>query len=116
MSVRRTVLAASVLALAFVFVAGASAKRPPPPPPGDTGPTAAANLRLTVNGPYSVTLGAGRVQDQREQLVVLHPARRAGLRQGRPAEDDVHVLEAVAGHDVQLLRDRDHLDREAVGP
>jgi len=57
MSVRRTVLAASVLALAlvFVFVAGASAKRPPPPP-GDAGPTAPANLRLTVNGPYSITL------------------------------------------------------------
>jgi hypothetical protein len=55
MSVRRTVLAASVLVLAFVVVAGASAKRPPPPP-GDTGPTAPANLRLTVNGPYSITL------------------------------------------------------------
>jgi hypothetical protein len=55
MSVRRTVLVASVLALAFVFVAGASAKRPPPPP-GDTGPTAPAKLRLTVNGPYSITL------------------------------------------------------------
>jgi len=57
MSVRSTVLAASVLALAlvFVFVAGASAKRPPPPP-GDAGPTAPANLRLTVNGPYSITL------------------------------------------------------------
>ena len=54
MSVRRTVLAASVLALAFVVVAGASAKRPPPP--GDTGPTAPANLRLTVNGPNSITL------------------------------------------------------------
>jgi len=67
MSVRRTVLAASVLALAlaFVFVAGASAKKPAPPPPPqpppppaeDTGsPTAPANLRLTVNGPYSITL------------------------------------------------------------
>ena len=57
MPVRRTVLAASVLAvaLAFVFVVGASAKRPPPPP-GDTGPTAPANLRLTVNGPNSITL------------------------------------------------------------
>jgi len=55
MSVRRTVLAASVLALAFVFVAGAAAKKPPPPP-GDTGPTAPANLRLKVNGSYSITL------------------------------------------------------------
>ena len=57
MPVRRTVLAASVLAvaLAFVFVAGASAKRPPPPP-GDTGPTAPVNLGLTVNGPNSITL------------------------------------------------------------
>jgi Fibronectin type III domain len=55
MSVRRTVLAASLLALAFVFVAGAAAKKPPPPP-SDTGPTAPANLRLNVNGPYSITL------------------------------------------------------------
>ena len=57
MPVRRTVLAASVLALALalVFVVGASAKRSPPPP-GDTGPTAPANLRLTVNGPNSITL------------------------------------------------------------
>ena len=57
MSVRRTVLAASVLALALVFSSGASAKKPPPPPPpSDQAPTAPANLRLTVNGPYSVTL------------------------------------------------------------
>jgi chitodextrinase len=62
MSVRRTVLAASVLVVAFVFVAGAAAKKPqpqppPPPPPSDeTAPTAPANLRLTVNGPYSITL------------------------------------------------------------
>ena len=56
MPVRRTVLAASVLtvALASVFVVGASAKKPPPP--GDAGPTAPANLRLTVNGPNSITL------------------------------------------------------------
>ena len=60
MSVRRTVLAASVLAL--VFIAGASAKKPlppplpPPPPPSDQSPTAPTNLRLTVNGPYSITL------------------------------------------------------------
>jgi hypothetical protein len=63
MSVRRTVLAASVvvLALAFVFVAAAPAKKPPPPPPpppppSETGPTVPTNLRLTVNGPYSITL------------------------------------------------------------
>ena len=54
MPVRRTFLAASVLAvaLAFVSVVGASAKKPQPPP-GDTGPT---NLKLTVNGPNSITL------------------------------------------------------------
>jgi len=57
MSVRSTVLAASVLALAFVFSSGASAKKPPPPPPSDQAPTAPTNLRLTVNGPYSITLG-----------------------------------------------------------
>lgn len=57
MSVRRTVLVASVLALAFVFVAGAAAKKPqPPPPPPSTGPSAPSNLQLTVNGPYSITL------------------------------------------------------------
>ena len=60
MPVRRTALAASVLAL--VFIAGASAKKPPPPPvpppppPSDESPTAPTNLRLTVNGPYSITL------------------------------------------------------------
>ena len=36
MSVRRTVLAASVFVLALVFIAGASAKKPPPPPPPTT--------------------------------------------------------------------------------
>ena len=59
MSVRSTVLAGSVIALALVFSSGASAKRPqppPPPPPSDQAPTAPTNLRLTVNGPYSVTL------------------------------------------------------------
>ena len=61
MSVRRTVLAASVLALALVFSSGASAKKPPPPPPpppppSDQSPTAPTNLRLTVNGPYSISL------------------------------------------------------------
>src|SRR5688500_1822207 len=59
MSVRRTVVAASMLAL--VFIAGASAKKPqppppPPPPPSEESPTAPTNLRLTVNGPYSITL------------------------------------------------------------
>jgi hypothetical protein len=59
MSFRRTVLAASVFALALVFIAGASAKKPPPPPPpppSEESPTAPTNLRLTVNGPYSITL------------------------------------------------------------
>ena len=59
MSVRRTVLAASVFALALVFIAGDSAKQPPPPPPpppSEQSPTAPTNLRLTVNGPYSITL------------------------------------------------------------
>ena len=58
MSVRSTVLAASVLVLALVFSSAAPAKKPPPPPPppppsDQSGPT---NLRLTVNGPYSITL------------------------------------------------------------
>ena len=61
MSVRSTVLAASVLALALVFSSGASAKKPPPPPPpppppSEEAPTAPTSLRLTVNGPYSITL------------------------------------------------------------
>jgi len=58
MSVRSTVLAASVLTLALVFSSGApAAKKPPPPPPPDTSaPKAPSNLRLTVNGPYSITL------------------------------------------------------------
>jgi hypothetical protein len=61
MSVRRTVLAASVLVLALVFAGAAAGKKPAPPPPppapppsGD--PSAPTNLRLTVNGPYSITL------------------------------------------------------------
>jgi len=59
MTVRRTMLAASVLVLAFVFIAGAAAGKkppPPPPPPPSDGPSAPTNLRLTVNGPYSITL------------------------------------------------------------
>ena len=63
MSVRRTVLVLSVLALAFVFIPGAAGKKPqppppppPPPPPSDTAPKAPSNLRLTVNGPFSITL------------------------------------------------------------
>lgn len=61
MSVRSTVLAASVLGLALAFSSGASAKKPPPPPPpppppSEEAPTAPTNLRLTVNGPYSITL------------------------------------------------------------
>jgi hypothetical protein len=58
MSVRSTVLAASVLALALLLVSSAPAKRPPPPPPpGDSGaPRAPTNLRLTVNGPYSISM------------------------------------------------------------
>ena len=50
------------------------------------------------------------------ELVVLHPARRAGLHQSRPAEDDVHVPESLAGHDVQLLGRRDRREREPLGP
>jgi chitodextrinase len=61
MAIRTTVLSALVLALALVFSAAAPAKKPvppppPPPPPEDTAPTAPSNLRLTVNGPYSITL------------------------------------------------------------
>ena len=61
MSVRSTVLAASVLALALVFSSGAPAAKkppppPPPPPPDTTAPNAPSNLRLLVNGPYSITL------------------------------------------------------------
>ena len=118
MSVRRTVLAASVLAL--VFIAGASAKKPPPPPlppPPRRVTVADCADKPSPDGERAVQhhAGVGRSQHQLEQLVVLHPARRSGLHQGRPAPDDVHVLEAVAGHDVQLLRGRDHLDRETLG-
>ncbi|HEX9351314.1 MAG TPA: hypothetical protein VF877_08585 [Gaiellaceae bacterium] len=59
MSVRSTVFAASVLALAFVFVPAATAKRPPPPPPssGDSqAPTAPTNLRITASSATSISL------------------------------------------------------------
>lgn len=57
MSVRSTALAASVLALALVFISAAPAKRPPPPPPGDrTPPTTPMNLRITATGPNNISL------------------------------------------------------------
>src|SRR5215208_4256327 len=63
MSARSTVLAATVLALAFVVVSGAAAKKPvpppppPPPPPGDaSAPSTPTNLRITATGPTSISL------------------------------------------------------------
>ena len=55
MSVRSTVLAASVLVLALVFVAGAPAKRPPSP--GDKqAPTTPTNLGITSSSSTSISL------------------------------------------------------------
>lgn len=55
MSVRSTVLAASVLVLALVFVGATPAKRPPSP--GDKqAPTAPTNLRITSSSDTSISL------------------------------------------------------------
>jgi chitodextrinase len=57
MSVRSTALAASVVALALVFISAAPGKRPPPPPPSDQSPpTTPSGLRITATGPTSISL------------------------------------------------------------
>jgi hypothetical protein len=63
MSVRRTALAALVLALALVAVSAAPAKKPPPPPappppppPSGGAPTTPTNLRITASSDTSISL------------------------------------------------------------
>jgi hypothetical protein len=60
MSVRSTVLAASVVALSLVFAAAASAWRAPS---DRTSPTTPTNLRITATGPNSISLAWNAATD-----------------------------------------------------
>ena len=111
MSVRTTVLAASVVALSLTFAAAASAWRAPS---DRTSPTTPTNLRITASGPNSISLAWNAATDNSSNW--WYCVRRDGLgcfRVDRP-QTTISFTKLLPRHDVQLLGDRDRRKRQPL--